>query len=173
MSIYYVLGVMGGFTDDLGTIVEFSIGLAGFAGIVAALMRNSTEIIRFRFLNLLTASFVPGFIALIVIGSSYTAIPTHRAALIGSCVLILFIVSFATYALTKLRTLPFGDDGLSKGVLYSFLLLAVSTIILQICGIIFFRDYIEAVLYFGLVMVLVMGAVSFVALALGVLDERG
>jgi hypothetical protein len=63
----YQLGVMDNYFETLGTIVEFSIGLAGFIGIVAVVRQFrgiDSNLAQFRFKNLLVTAFVPGFFAL-------------------------------------------------------------------------------------------------------------
>ena len=58
-------------TDLLSTIVEFSVGLAGFSGVVGIFIHRSGEwlyVDRFRITNLLIMSLTPGFLAFLSLG---------------------------------------------------------------------------------------------------------
>lgn len=158
--------------DNLSTVAEFSIGLAGFAGIVAALTQGASEVVRFRFQNLLLTSFVPGFFALLVIGSSSLGIPDRYAVLGGSVGLSAYILAYAGFAIHRSRTLPFGDQGLSRLILRFFQTTSMTVLALQLCGLVFFSERIHGFFYYGLVILLFQGAVSFATLALSVLGAR-
>ena len=58
-------------TELLSTIVEFSIGLAGFSGVVGAFIHRSGDwlfVDRFRLTNLLLMSLTPGFLSFFSLG---------------------------------------------------------------------------------------------------------
>ena len=58
-------------TELLGTVVELSIGLAGFSGVVGIFIQRSGQWIyvdRFRVTNLLLMSLTPGFLSFISLG---------------------------------------------------------------------------------------------------------
>ena len=62
------LGVMNDLPTFLGSVTEFSIGLAGFTGVVFVLgseMQSDRRIAILRFLNLLVSSFAAGFFAML------------------------------------------------------------------------------------------------------------
>ncbi|MCR9055125.1 MAG: hypothetical protein NXI26_24980 [bacterium] len=164
-----VLGVMDGFTDHLGVLAEFSIGLAGFTGIIAALTKNADEIIQFRFQNLLASSFAPGFFALIVIGGNYLNVSQSLVLVFSSALLAVYIVAFAVIGMMRSRKLPFGSEGLSLPILRLFAFTGFVVLVLQILGLLFLTEQRQGFFFYGLVLVLFQGAVSFIALALSVL----
>ena len=62
---------MSDITDLLSTITEFSIGLAGFSGVIGVFIHGSggwLEVDRFRITNLLVMSLTPGFLAFLTLG---------------------------------------------------------------------------------------------------------
>ncbi len=165
---------MDGFTDQLGVVAEFSIGLAGFTGIIAALTKDANEVVRFRFQNLLASSFAPGFFALFVIGSNYTHIPQDVAVMVASALFALYILCFAGFAIRRSRHLPFGGNGgLSLPILRFFQFTATTVLVLQVLGLVFMQDQIYGLFFYGLVILLFQGAVSFMALALSILGGIG
>jgi hypothetical protein len=60
-------------TELLSTIVEFSIGLAGFSGVIAAMSRNAgwSELEKFRVVNLLQAALAPAFLSFAALGLAH------------------------------------------------------------------------------------------------------
>lgn len=62
---------MGEATELLSTITEFSIGLAGFSGVIGVFIHGSGGwllVDRFRITNLLVMSLTPGFLAFLTLG---------------------------------------------------------------------------------------------------------
>ena len=86
--------------DLLSTIVEFSIGLAGFSGVVGIFLRRSGDwayVDRFRLTNLLIMSLMPGFLAFFALGLLQTLTPQHSmqvaaAAFVASVALTLIFI---------------------------------------------------------------------------------
>ena len=62
----------GAFIDVLGTVTEFSVGLAGFAGVAAALLHRSRgvhPVDRFRIVGVILVSLAPGLAAFVGIAT--------------------------------------------------------------------------------------------------------
>jgi hypothetical protein len=89
---------MGEETELLSTVIEFSIGLAGFSGVVAAMGRNAgwSELERYRVVNLLQAALAPAFLSFAALGLAYlqpnSASAWQQACFISGCIAILFVV---------------------------------------------------------------------------------
>ena len=63
--------------DTLSTVTEFSIGLAGFSSVAAALMQRSGSILEFDRMRITTnicLSLVPGFLAFLAISLVHSGI---------------------------------------------------------------------------------------------------
>ena len=77
-----VLGVMGLDTELLGNVIEFSIGLAGFSGVIAVFAGRADDRIRidlFRLRNLMLGAFAPAFISFATLGF-HRALPDTELA---------------------------------------------------------------------------------------------
>ncbi|MGK0223075.1 MAG: hypothetical protein ACI9ON_002318 [Limisphaerales bacterium] len=88
-------------TELLSTIVEFSIGLAGFSGVVGIFIHRSGKWIyvdRFRILNLLIMSLTPGFLSFVSLGLLQTtsnAIEISAAIFAATLAILMFFISRA------------------------------------------------------------------------------
>ena len=93
--------------EPLSIIAEFSIGLAGFAGIIAAVRRDSDPVLQFRFAILLVTAFTPGFFSLLTISLDYLAVAQSTNVRISSGLLFIYLGLFILSAYLKLpRGLP-------------------------------------------------------------------
>ncbi len=85
-------------TELLSTVIEFSIGLAGFSGVVGIFIHRSRQWIyvdRFRVTNLLLMSLTPGFLSFFTLGLlpiSESAIQISAAIFASIIVLLLTII---------------------------------------------------------------------------------
>jgi hypothetical protein len=100
--------------EPLTIIAEFSIGLAGFAGIIAAFDRKSIQldpVIRFRFTMLIITAFSPGFLALIGMCAIYFGLSVSQALSTASSAAILVLGLMLLFGLFR------KPDGLPKAML--------------------------------------------------------
>ena len=89
-----------------------------------------------------------------------------------SALFAIYVLCFATFAMKRSRELPFGGSGgLSLPILRFFQFTAATAVVLQILGLVFMQEQIYGLFFYGLVILLFQGAVSFVALALSILGR--
>ena len=168
-SIGYTVGVMNASPVDLLAIISgFSIGLAGFAGIVTAVRGTQSEwneAERFFAGNLITTSFFSGFVALFtlcVIGSLSEEWIWRTASAIQATAAILLLAD-AAYRSNKT---PSTEMHLKEKVINSSIFTALGiNLLAQIA--VFFNYFIEAafpIFYAGLVLHLLIAAINFYAL---------
>ncbi|MDH5738009.1 MAG: hypothetical protein OEZ23_06840 [Gammaproteobacteria bacterium] len=155
--------------DPLSIIAEFSIGLAGFAGIVAALSHfkeEMRELVEFRFANLLITAFAPGFFALMTISLSIIGVDALLNLQISKGLLLLYLLSWMGWA--AIKTPP--------GVHPLFRLLMWSIGLLNICLLTYslMNNADNSLGYYmaGLSLILLNGAIVFTGLALLTLKHR-
>jgi len=88
--------------DPLSTIAEFSIGLAGFTGIIAVVANfkdSELEVIRFRISNLLVTAFAPGFFSLITICMLFLGLAEVSAIRSSSGLLVIYLLSWTLWVI--------------------------------------------------------------------------
>ncbi len=159
--------------EPLGMIAEFSIGLAGFTGIIAALFANrATPIVHFRFVNLLLTSFAPGFFALFTIAALYTGLPVETAMRLFSAALILYIIAWGAYVSRKLPVLAETDGGVNQRITRAFKTVAMGNVLLQLLNTLVAPASAAGIYILGLILLLLTGAVQFGTLALGIFTEQ-
>ena len=161
--------------EPLSSISEFSIGLAGFAGIVAMVANSKKEIsaaLRFRFLNLLYMSFFPGFISLFVIGLSYLSLAEESAVRIGSGMLALALIALTVNAFRiRINMSPSEFMQLNHYVWYFSVSCSILNSAFQIYSVTFFGSVGAGILVLGLVTSLLLAALVFAMIILQVLNE--
>ena len=95
--------------EPLGIVTEFSIGLAGFTGIIAIFANTQQGInsaIQFRITNLLVSAFAPGFCALAVISLIHLGLSDAMSVRLGSAILAVCITVWLIAALRARQRLP-------------------------------------------------------------------
>ncbi|NKB99020.1 MAG: hypothetical protein GKR90_11090 [Pseudomonadales bacterium] len=86
------------FIDALSTIAEYSIGIAGFTGIVTALAKfqnANASLLSYRLSNLLTTAFVPGFSSLIALALTTTELDEVLVVRASSILLTLYMCGWS------------------------------------------------------------------------------
>ena len=158
---------MNDITDPLSTVAEFSIGLAGFTGIIAAVSRGADADValqRFRFMNLLITAFAPGFFAMFTICLIYLGVSEGLTLRISAVLLALYLCCWAAFVA---RNVPSrGVNPLLSGFLW---VSSLSNIALQLAAAIFVFSKASGLYMLGLVVLLLQAAVIFAMLALATL----
>ena len=152
-------------SDLLGHIVEFSIGLAGFSGVVAVFSTYRSEWVelhRWRIRNLLLFSIGPGFLALIALGLLKILDETvaWRIATFTSAIYALIVFFFAFRSRAALSENERAQ--ISTGAFMFFtLLLSVSSFAQVIAAVGLITEYSSSAFYFGLILILLIGIYQF------------
>lgn len=153
--------------DFLGTIAEFSIGLAGFAGIVAALAkyrRPELALVRFRLANLLVSSFAPGFFALLTFGLISSAMAIDTALRVSSGVLAAGLLLWAVLVHTR------KPAQLSRALLAAMSAVTTVNLVIQLASATALTGVPAASYLVGLMLLLLQGAAVFVVLVMEALQ---
>ncbi len=159
--------------ESFGIIAEFSIGLAGFSGIVALIGHSPIKIHRFRVSNLLRTAFTPGFCALLGLVLLHLGLQVEVVIRLTSAVLGL--AALVNLAVASRALLKFDDAtrlSLGRGVAW-FQIGAVSiNILAQFFNSSVVTEYAAAILIGGLIQQLLSGAFSFSRIVGSLLEER-
>ena len=159
--------------DSFGIIAEFSIGLAGFSGIVALIGNVPVKIHRFRVANLLKMAFTPGFCALLGLvllhlGQQVEYVIRITSAALGLAVLLTLV--------TSLRSIRYFDEStrmlLNTRILWFNIVTLSLNILTQFFNSLVVTDYAEAILLGGLVHMLLIGAITFSTIVGVILSQR-
>ena len=159
--------------NSFGIIAEFSIGLAGFSGIVALIGNVPIKIHRFRVSNLLKTAFIPGFCALLGLvllhlGQQVEQVIRFTSATLGLAVL-LFLV-------TALRSIRYFDESarllLNRRILWFNIVTISLNMLAQFFNSFVVTVYAEAILLGGLVHLLLSGAITFSSIIGLILSHR-
>lgn len=160
-------------TAALGTIAEFSIGLAGFTGIVSvfAISRGAVRTsIEFRVRNLLLISFVPGFLSLAVIGLIHSGLEIPLCIRVGSALLgLICIVMIASSVSARKRMEPQEKRELSRFLWWFAMVLGGINVVAQLLNASIGPFFESGILILGLVATLLLSAMTFFVLVLQVL----
>jgi|GEM_PF-2031908 len=163
-----VLGGMSESTELLSTIVEFSIGLAGFSGVVGIFIHRSGTWIyvdRFRILNLLLMSLTPGFLSFISLGLVQITSKAIEVSAAISAATLAILVFFISRARSKVPAVDKHLVGLHIYVpmLSIFIIVMVLQALIAI-SVIDSHEFI--VYYYSLVAILFLAVVQFARLIL-------
>ena len=160
--------------DTLSVICEFSIGLAGFTGVLAIFSGEEISIspvIRFRVRNLLLCAFVPGFLGLGVLGLLEFGYTHLDAARFGSAIFLVFLITWGFASANTSRRFSKGARQELNNSIFAFSCICILINLgLQTYG--FFSIKGAATFVAGLILLLFQGAVFFGALIFQLLDER-
>jgi hypothetical protein len=158
------------FLDFLGTITEFSIGLAGFAGIVAALgtyNRSELAVVRFRLSNLLVSSFAPGFFSMLTFVLIYGAMEVDTAIRVSSGALAVYLCGWAVFAYSS------KPGRLSRVILVTMSAATVINVAVQLAAAAGLSPLPVVSYLSGLILLLLQGAAVFVVLVMDALKSGG
>ena len=159
--------------DSFGIIAEFSIGLAGFSGIVALIGNAPAKIHRFRVSSLLKTAFIPGFCALLGLLLLASGLQVEHVIRFTSAVLGLVVLWHLVSALRSIRHFDEPARLLLNKRIYWFEVVAQSSNILaQFFNVLVVTDYAEVILLGGLVHQLLSGAITFSSIVGVLLNER-
>ncbi len=159
--------------DPLGIVCEFSIGLAGFTGIVAIFANSKDRVnsaIVFRIRNLLFSTFAPGFFALLVISLSAAEVPDILAVRIASGLFGLFLVYWLEFVSRSRRKVQSSDRYLLSSRIFWFSTISgIANALGQFANAFFILDAAVGIFVGGLVVMLLYGATTFAALVMQVM----
>ncbi len=159
--------------DSFGIIAEFSIGLAGFSGIVALIGNVPVKIHRFRVTNLLKTAFTPGFCALLGLVLLHLGLQVEQVIRITSAVLGLAVL---LNMVTALRAIRYFDESarmlMNRRISWFNIVTYSLNILAQFFNSLVITDYSEAILLGGLVHQLLSGAINFSSIVGVILSQR-
>ena len=153
-------------TEMLSTVTEFSIGLAGFSGVAAALMQRRgsvSDFNRFRITANIGISLLPGFVAFLAISLIGAGLEPTEIVWIGSGFLVLFECSKLIQMLF-LRNRFGGSDRFTPVSLAIMVIATVINLPLQLYNMIALPSAAFGVFVAGLALVLLTGAANFAGL---------
>ncbi len=155
-------------SELLSTIVEFSIGLAGFSGVIGIFIHRSGEWIyvdRYRIMNLLTMSLVPGFLAFLTLGLlpiTDRAITVSAAAFALTVGMLLILIGRARAKVPAVdRSLVGPQIFVPMSGTFSVILILQTLVAIAVID-----RYVLTIYYYSLVVMLLLAVVQFVRLIL-------
>ena len=161
-------------TNDLellSNIVEFSIGLGGFSGIVAVFVQRTgdwTAVDRWRVMNLLMVTLAPAFAAFFAMGITRIVVSEEIAWRSASVFLALMLCMFMYIAPAGRRKLPSDQRDIVGPRIFVFMF-GSTLIVLAFQGAAAFGafgSHVFVVFFYGLVTMLLLGVVQFVRIIL-------
>lgn len=148
--------------DTFNIIAEFSIGLAGFSGVVSLVGNVPIDFLHFRVRNLLYAAFAPGFVALSGILLLHLEFEVAFVVRFTSALLAIVMTFGMISGLRMMRTLGKDARGLlNRGLFWFNLTLGPIVILSQIFSSAYHTQYAQAILVAGLILVLLSAAITF------------
>ncbi len=158
--------------ETLAVIAEFSIGLAGFSGIISVIGKAQTKLHQFRIKNLLITAFVPGFCALFGLVLlhfvvSHVDVVRSTSAILGIAISLNFASNFR--AVRKLDAAS--SNLLNLRTKWFNIITSTLNIFAQVANAIFPTNYAEGILVAGLVHQLLMAAIYFSTVVVEFLKE--
>lgn len=150
----------------LGNVIEFSIGLGGFSGVVAVFMNRSewNPLQQYRLVRLLMAALVPAFASFIALG--FVAMNTARVIDPWqlSCATLTALVTWVAYtAYIGRKRIPNAlQSQMRSGVFFTLQLFLLAVVLVNVIGTSgIFGSATFLAFYFGLITLLVEGVVLF------------
>ena len=155
----------------LSSIVEFSIGLGGFSGIVAVFVQRTgdwTAVDRWRVTNLLAVTLTPAFAAFFAMGMARILVGEEIAWRSGSAFLALVLCLFHYFIPAGRRKLPTEQQHIVSPRAFAFMY-GTTLVILAFqaaAAIGLFGSHVFVVFFYGLVTMLLVGALQFMRIIL-------
>jgi hypothetical protein len=158
-------------SDSLGVIIEFAIGLAGFAGIAVAVgdpVQRTRAYERFQLRSLIELSFGAALVAFLALGLLQARIPEQRAWLV--CSVVLIAVQAALIVSGALQGRAMAREERARLHLATFIFASIGSAtsrgvqLVNVAG--GFGSPQFAAVYFGLVWLLTMSGVQFLRILL-------
>ena len=165
MPAYAELGVVAASLDSMGYVIEFSIGLAGFSGIISVLSANNWgKLEHYRTLVLLLSSLIPAF-------AGFSALIWHsylepqlawQVSAFSFILMLLPLILVITYGRKRFQVRRFPQFNKHRvNFAISILLLAL---LIQFVVLFDGSSNLQGILYLaGLVCVLFVGVIRFFA----------
>ena len=154
-------------TELFGSIIEFSIGLTGFAGLVAVFLKRASllqAVEKFRIVSLIVISISPAFLSFLAISldrllpASSTAVRTSCAVMAAYLVVLLWRAILARKRFSRSE-----DEQINQTFFLIMSVIGFGNIIFQIAASLgAFGSQTFTVFYIGLVILLGMGVSQFV-----------
>lgn len=162
--------------DALSTLAEFSIGLAGFTGIIAIFANSRDRIggaLRFRIINLLALSFIPGFISLTAIGLLLLLDSSELVIRISSFLIVLLVIILLHIVYRARGRIPETERQILNPAAWVFNI-TISTLNLgaQTFNVFFVSSYSDGILIIGLVSTLLIAAITFCMIIFQIMNAQ-
>lgn len=157
--------------ENLGDIVEFSIGLAGFSAIVTVFLQRSQKLSpvdRFRTINLLLLALTPAFLAFLCIGLVSAFGDAASAARASSAAFAIWLACILMFIYRSRRRLPAEHQGALSTTIFVCMYAVGFSLILAL-GASSASDFRHtySVFYFGLVVMLLLAVIQFIRILIG------
>ena len=154
--------------DELQTIAEIAVAIAGFAGLVFILRDLSDDSTRSRVLNLLRQSFITIIIALVPAGFVPLGIPDELHAQLASGVFVLLVSINLAFYLPEYFRLKIHQTSVGRSLSIWAMPLMLGNLALQLVNAVgLISEYSVAVFYYGMLILLFLCGVQFVGAFLG------
>lgn len=157
--------------EDLGDIVEFSIGLAGFSAVVTVFLQRSrtlSPVDRFRTINLLLLALTPAFLVFLRNGLASAIGDTGSADRYSSAVFAIWLACMLLFIYRAKRRLPAEHESALNNTIFVCMYAGGIVLILALgASITFSTEHAYSVFYFGLVVMLLFAVVQFVRILIG------
>lgn len=152
--------------ETLSTISEFSVGLAGFSGVAAAVMQRSgsvSELDQIRITFNICMSLIPGFVAFTMLSLINSGTHDPTAIRFASGAMVVIIISTLPI-MPLIRKKAGGFQRFNPVALGIFILVTYINLPLQLYNCIAMPETATGILIAGLSMALLLGAASFAGL---------
>ncbi|MEQ9450808.1 MAG: hypothetical protein RJQ07_04405 [Pseudomonadales bacterium] len=119
-------------TDIIGVVIEFSIGLAGFAGVIALFSGRSSEMLEldlFRIRNLLLGAAIPAFLGFIALGLVHALSNEAHAWTWSLLFSIIFIGLYIFHAIRSRVKMPQPQRVQLQNRIFTFIIVALGALI--------------------------------------------
>ena len=154
-------------TELLGIVIEFSIGLAGFSGVIAIFSGRSQDRVQleiFRLRNLVLGASIPAFLSFIALGLLHALSDVDLAWLLALSLSVICLAVYIFQALRSRASMPKNQSQqLQKRLLFFFIGWLFLVIFLQL-GCLFRLVPIQSfdAFYVGLISLLVISTYQFI-----------
>ena len=159
-------------TELLASVIEFSIGLAGFAGVVVVFLKRTSlfqSVEKFRLINLILTSIGPAFLSFLAIILERLLRGSDAAALSSCALLASYMVMLTLRAFLARKRFSSSEMAqVNPKFFLAMFVLGTSNLCLQVVAAFgVFGSHTFTVFYIGLVALLAMGVSQFVISIMG------